>query len=469
MHGRGLLSPTLGWPCIDNITNSIPRDPVLGEALARPPNPTTHDELESCMVGVEASIRNNLNENTHFVGQQMVSLPRDMSSALANAPLFRVYGLEDIYPGFHVIEIRIMQLFWMAFSPHPPGDEMGKLEWASLWPQHATHTVHFYVSKPKIRLHLEKGPMMSPPPGIQPPGLHSRKENVWVTSEPMFKLHYELEEFNVPKDGVLCISVSPTSQNQKQEDLSGEAVVRGIHGSVSATFSLFKQCVSDAPSPTGYLFISGYSLGKSYLTASIAGHESYHPIIGLSEEIMILFMPGYDQPVLDLLESSLLPDFSLSQSGGIVEIKRCLHGDFMYMLNDIFIGRSLHVLGEWSETEVGIFIELIAAHGKGVVLDIGANIGAFTVPLATATKLLYPESAKVLSFEPQKRLFNMLSANVALNDLGDVVEAFNSAVGSRLLTSSVSFRRKRGHKNVVLILIVFVIIMNIICCFHVLF
>ncbi len=183
------------------------------------------------------------------------------------------------------------------------------------------------------------------------------------------------------------------------------------------------------------LFISGYSLGQSYLTASIAGHESYHPVIGFSEEIMIIFMPGYDQPVLDLLESSLLPDFSLSQSGGIVEIKRCLHGDFMYMLNDVFIGRSLHVLGEWSETEVGIFIELIAAHGKGVVLDIGANIGAFTVPLAAATKLLYPESAKVLSFEPQKRLYNMLSANVALNDLGDVVEAFNSAVGARLLTS----------------------------------
>ncbi len=256
---------------------------------------------------------------------------------------------------------------------------------------------------------------MSPPPGFQPPGLHSRKENVWVTSEPMFKVRYELEDFLWFRKMVyLCTSLSPTS---KQEDLSGEAFVER---------RIQKQCISDAPISDRvfiYLFISGYSLGQSYLIASIAGHESYHPMIGFSEEIMILFFARIRSTCIRYARKQLVAGFftfaehlrneTLSPWRIHVHAKRCFHWTLPARLRRME------------------FIELIAAHGKGVVLDIGANIGAFTVPLAAATKLLYPESAKVLSFEPQKRLFNMLRANVALNHLGDVVEAFNSAVGAR--------------------------------------
>ena len=208
-----------------------------------------------------------------------------------------------------MLKVRIAASSWQLFSPHPPGDAKSTQAWQSLWPQFASATVRFYVSKPSIFLWLEKGalPVSSSQAGAQVNNNLMNHQNVWVTSEPMFKVRYELEDFQVPKDGLLCISLSPTSQNQKLGRKKVHSFEQDIHGSVSATFSLFKQCVSAAPSPTGYLTISGYSPGQSYLTASLVGNDSSHPIISFSQEVMILFMPGYDESVLNLLERSLLP------------------------------------------------------------------------------------------------------------------------------------------------------------------
>jgi len=49
------------------------------------------------------------------------------------------------------------------------------------------------------------------------------------------------------------------------------------------------------------------------------------------------------------------------------------------------------------------------------ILDIGANMGAHTIALA---RLVGP-TGKVLSFEPQRIIFQALCANVALNDRED--------------------------------------------------
>jgi FkbM family methyltransferase len=94
----------------------------------------------------------------------------------------------------------------------------------------------------------------------------------------------------------------------------------------------------------------------------------------------------------------------------------------IYQPHDAYIGRSLDLYGEFSESEVALFRELV---GPGqTVLDVGANIGAHSVALAT----LVGPTGRVLAFEPQHALFYCLCGNVALNALSQV-RCQQSAVG----------------------------------------
>jgi FkbM family methyltransferase len=103
--------------------------------------------------------------------------------------------------------------------------------------------------------------------------------------------------------------------------------------------------------------------------------------------------------------------------------KDCRHGKLMYLLNDAYIGRSLDVYGEYSEGEIDLFRQLLRP--GDVALDVGANIGALTVPMA---RLVQPGGA-IVAFEPQRAIFDILCGNLRLNGLANV-QAFRRAVGS---------------------------------------
>jgi FkbM family methyltransferase len=92
------------------------------------------------------------------------------------------------------------------------------------------------------------------------------------------------------------------------------------------------------------------------------------------------------------------------------------HGPFLVNANDAYVGRSLLVYGEFSEAECALLVDL-AGRCTGSVVEIGANIGALTVPLARAVA---PYGRRVLAFEPQPLVFHLLCANVALNTLANV-------------------------------------------------
>jgi hypothetical protein len=62
-------------------------------------------------------------------------------------------------------------------------------------------------------------------------------------------------------------------------------------------------------------------------------------------------------------------------------LRDCLHGNYLVLKNDMYIGRSLREYGEWSQLEVSQVYAHYARPGS-VVVDAGANIGAMTVPLA---------------------------------------------------------------------------------------
>lgn len=105
-----------------------------------------------------------------------------------------------------------------------------------------------------------------------------------------------------------------------------------------------------------------------------------------------------------------------------LKTKQCKHGKFTYYDNDRYIGKQLDVLGYYSENEVQTLLGLVTP--GSVVIDVGANIGAITVPLAKKAK-------KVYAYEPQPAIYDLLCANVMQNKLTNV-DARKAAVGGRV-------------------------------------
>lgn len=78
--------------------------------------------------------------------------------------------------------------------------------------------------------------------------------------------------------------------------------------------------------------------------------------------------------------------------------------------------------------EVDVFAisqRLLEKHKDGIVLDIGANLGSFTIPLAKANPHL-----QFHSFEPQRIIYYQLCANTFINGL-DNVYTYQKALSSK--------------------------------------
>src|ERR1700730_11531990 len=94
--------------------------------------------------------------------------------------------------------------------------------------------------------------------------------------------------------------------------------------------------------------------------------------------------------------------------------KECRHGRMTYLRADSIIGKSLELYGEWCEGEIILFGRLLLA--GDVVIDVGANIGTHTLPLAR----LVGASGTVYAYEPQRMIYEILRKNVEVNDLPNV-------------------------------------------------
>lgn len=100
---------------------------------------------------------------------------------------------------------------------------------------------------------------------------------------------------------------------------------------------------------------------------------------------------------------------------GYLTIKKCRHGLFAYNINDTFIGRSLDLYGEWCEPEMTTLGSLLEP--RDIVIDVGAYIGTHSVFFAQKVS----QGGLVYAVEPQRPSFNLLCANVELNNLTNVV------------------------------------------------
>ena len=93
-----------------------------------------------------------------------------------------------------------------------------------------------------------------------------------------------------------------------------------------------------------------------------------------------------------------------------MRVKSCRFGNMMYLENDQFIGCSLDTYGESHYCEVEVYRQLVQ---RGVLVDVGANIGMITVPLAQTAE-------SVIAIEANTFIYHMLCGNVALNNLQNV-------------------------------------------------
>ncbi|HVA35186.1 MAG TPA: FkbM family methyltransferase [Stellaceae bacterium] len=94
--------------------------------------------------------------------------------------------------------------------------------------------------------------------------------------------------------------------------------------------------------------------------------------------------------------------------------KRCRHGMMLYLATDQYVGGSLDRYGEFSEAEAALFAQIVKP--GMTVLDLGANMGAHTICFAQAVGA----GGRVIAFEPQRIIHQILCANVMLNVLPNV-------------------------------------------------
>jgi FkbM family methyltransferase len=91
------------------------------------------------------------------------------------------------------------------------------------------------------------------------------------------------------------------------------------------------------------------------------------------------------------------------------------YGPMLANPNDFYVGQALIRYGEYGEREANFLIQLV--NRPGVVVEVGANIGSHTVPLARQAAQV---GAELVVFEPQPVVFQNLCANLALNGLHNV-------------------------------------------------
>lgn len=106
------------------------------------------------------------------------------------------------------------------------------------------------------------------------------------------------------------------------------------------------------------------------------------------------------------------------------EIIPTRYGNMVALKCDQHISAALAMYGESTRDEVAMCLTLVRP--GDVVLDVGANIGTFTVPLALAVG----RKGQVFAFEPQRIVYQCLCANLAINSLSDYVDPIRAGVGA---------------------------------------
>jgi len=100
------------------------------------------------------------------------------------------------------------------------------------------------------------------------------------------------------------------------------------------------------------------------------------------------------------------------------------YGHFLFFKNDDPIGACLRHYGEWAQQEINLFDLFLTE--SSTIADVGANIGTHSVYFSKKAN-----KGRVISFEPQIYIFELLCANLLMNGCYNVVPV-NAGVSNKV-------------------------------------
>ena len=108
--------------------------------------------------------------------------------------------------------------------------------------------------------------------------------------------------------------------------------------------------------------------------------------------------------------------------------------DYLLFSTNDTISQAIHQTGHWAKLLLDISLTFVAEIEAPLVLDIGANLGAYAVPLA---QHIAGSGGNVYAYEPQRIIFYQLCGNAFLNRLENLYP-FQIALGRSTGTLALS-------------------------------
>jgi FkbM family methyltransferase len=109
-----------------------------------------------------------------------------------------------------------------------------------------------------------------------------------------------------------------------------------------------------------------------------------------------------------------------------VNLVRSDHADYLLFSTNDAISLTMYFNGDWAKLIADISSVFCDGVAEPLVVDIGANLGGYAVPMA---QKLAPAGGTLYAFEPQRVIFYQLCGNTFLNRL-DNLHPFHLALGA---------------------------------------
>ena len=106
-----------------------------------------------------------------------------------------------------------------------------------------------------------------------------------------------------------------------------------------------------------------------------------------------------------------------------VGVVRGVHGDFFMPRNDLIM-KQTRTFGAHTRPEIALVRSFV--NPGDVIVDVGAHVGTFTIPLAGSTGF----EGRVLAFEPFAESRDLLEFNVVLNGLERIIDVIPYALSA---------------------------------------
>ncbi len=107
-----------------------------------------------------------------------------------------------------------------------------------------------------------------------------------------------------------------------------------------------------------------------------------------------------------------------------IEIVETMYGRFYTPIDDL-VTRQLKIYSAHTRNEIAMLMSVIRE--QDVILDIGAHIGTFSIPIAKS----FNKNVRIFAFEPQNSVFNLLCKNVQINGLEEQISVLNGIVSDQ--------------------------------------